>query len=641
MKVKLYAQTGFNAVDIPDSIKIIEDNFIPLKTETNIGIIQNDYIAQITVGDIEHYEARKIDYVIIEDDDTPLNNNKTCYTVESFEMVAPEVCKFTLLIDAYNTIGGFKADSGNLIVAGSANRMSVSLAEDNSQFFILPEPFKPSGKIKITTSDLNKPNSSDTIVRLVETLTIPPKTVAGKIKAGAENITAYDSDNSHVYMGHSTGQYIMKQQSQTPAGNIENITVGQVISPKSRKIKHTAYKITKIDGTSITIDLGTRWWVETENSLEYEKTLVDGTVVSGDLIQDFRDNGKDQDIISYWEIPRNFIVLPLTIPKYDPIEETNYGGLDTAEDVLHISSLTITPITAYNNKARYSQNISVKVVSPVSANQLDKKLYEIINPATTPAQTSYVSDFAIGADIRPSGSPYFLWKYINGEQQVKNKTYEIINGGTWRDIPLVATGVSNKNYENARVNQQANVAKYGDIMSMILGVVGVGVGVATMGAGTALGSGISAIGTSLGARSLVGGIKGFAEHSYNQAEQQRLLDVQGEQASAQLTIGNSTYLREVGDNYFVAVIAQYNEVDTMAYDTFLTKYGYNVGNKPITNADFYSRPAFNYMRINDITIESVNAGINMINMVKQQLQAGVRIWHKKPTPQDMVAGGNR
>ena len=282
MKVKLYAQTGFNAVDIPDSIKIIEDNFIPLKTETNIGIIQNDYIAQITVGNIEHYEARKIDYVIIEDDDTPLNNNKTCYTVESFEMVAPEVCKFTLLIDAYNTIGGFNIDSGNLIVAGSANRMSVSLVEDNSQFFVLPEPFKPSGKIKITTDSLSKPNNYNYIFRMLETLTIPPKTIGAKIKVGTENITTYDSDISHVYMGHSTGQYVMKQQTQTPAGNIENITVGQTISPKSRKLKTTKYNITQINGTTTQIDLGTRWWSTGDGKIDYDIT-VDGKQITGDL----------------------------------------------------------------------------------------------------------------------------------------------------------------------------------------------------------------------------------------------------------------------------------------------------------------------------------------------------------------------
>ena len=639
MKVKMYAQTGFNSVDIPDSIKLIEDSFMPLKTETNIGIIQNEYLAVITVGDIKHYEANKIDYVIIEDDDTPLSNTKTCYTVESFEMVAPDVCKFTLLIDAYNSIGGFGIDSGNLIVAGSANRMSVSLSEDNDKFFTLDEPFRPAEKIKITFFDLEKPRVQSREYFL-ETLTIPPRTVSAIIKDTESLVKDFlvskiDKTNQN-YEGVNIGEYIASLETDTPAGRVKSLILENGISPSLRPLISTQLILNKFDNNKEYIGTATRWWT---HGLTYYEIQIDNKTIEGDLVKDFRQNGKDQDIIAMWHIPAYYIKSK-TEKSYNPASDDDYGGISKIENKLLNRTITITPTTVYNNKARYHQSQKVKVFSLVAGTQIDKNIYEIINPSTKPKQKSYSADCIITADIRPDGSPLFFFKNLNGTPQ-NNTITEIINGGKWQNIPLSASGVSNSNYENARINQQANAAKFGDYMSIGLGILGIGVGVATGGAGTAVGAAISSIGTAMGAKSLVGGIKGYAEHSYNQAEQQRLLNMQGQQASVQLLIGNCNYIRDIGDNYFGCVISSYSDTDMQAYDTFLTKYGYNVGNMPISNANFFSRPAFNYIRINDITIKSANAGINLINIVKQQLQAGVRIWHKKPTPQDMFAGGNR
>lgn len=631
MQAKLYHRTGFNSVDIPDSIKVLEQNFVA-DTFMDINIVQSDYLAELKVADIEYWKARTIDYVVLEDFDAPAGEQKICYTVSRFEMIAPDVCKFILLLDAYNTIGGFNADSGNLIISGSANRMSVSVAEDNAKFFTLNEPFSPAEKTNIITDDLHKPADYNQTIPIIETVTIPPRIVEAKVKQGAQNITLYNANIAKHYMGHSTGEYIMKQQTQTNAGTIESVTVGQNIQPMARTLKNTTLANTGIDNNTYEIELGTRWW--TEWKTKYTKT-VDGETVTGNLIQDFRDNGKEQDVINFWRIPLFFLSI-LTDSDYDPTAITAYGGIDKIENKILLTSLSITPHTVYNNKARYSQSVSVKVISPVSASQLDKKVFEIVDAGTTPAQATYTASCYIGADIRPNGSPFFLFRYINQNEQVKNKTYEIINGGAWRKITLTAEGVSNKNYENARINQQANMAKMS--AGMQIGIGAAGLAAVVLSGGTA---GVVAATAGMMAGNLLGGITGYAKADYNQAEQQRLLAMQGEQASTQLTISNSEYLRDIADNYFVAIIATYSDTDMEAYDTFLTKYGYNVGNKPITNADFYSRPAFNYMRINDITIESVHNNSNLINKVKEQLQAGVRIWHKKPTPQDMFAGGNR
>lgn len=644
---ELYLQTGFNAIDIPDSVNILRNGNFTKKTRTNLNLIQLDYISYLSVDNLKDYEARRVDYVIITDDTEPVGQRDICYIVLDFQTIAVNTVKFTLLLDAYNTMGGFNADSGNLILAGSANRMSVSLADDNANFYTLDEPFRPAERSKVSFDNFDKPTEmAEIYYGLIETLSVPPQIIKSIIKPSPRNNIKYvDSSTRYGVLGVSCGEFIVKQESDTPAGQIESYTYGFMSSPASRTLKETIVGFTALDNTIKQYKLATRWWLT--KLIDYDIT-VDNKQVSGNLIQDFRDNGKEYEMTALWKVPAMYIdvnkfqPVDVSTSKYNPEKAEDYGGLDYIENAVYNKVLKITPPTVYNNKAKYSQSYSIRVVSPVSGNQLEKKIYEIIESSATPANASFNAPAMIGADIRPNGCPFFLFKYINGEEQISHKTVETINGGAWLNIPLLAQGVSNVNYENARINQEANVAKFNAGISAFLAIVSGGIAVATGGAtaGTAVAA-VHNLATASAAANAVRSVKGYAQANYQQSEQQKLLDMQGQQASAQITTGNSSYFREINENWFTAIIARYSDNDMQAYDTFLTKYGYNVGNKTITNADFYSRPAFNYIRINDISIESVHNSITLINKVREQLQAGVRIWHKKPEVQDMFAGGNR
>lgn len=151
--VDLFYCTGFDVINIPCSPDLLYDEYSGQKISfTDVNLIQTDWLGEITL-EIDSEKARNIDYAIVTDEDT---DERTCYIVDHYEMLTEDTCKLYMLLDAYNTMGGFEPGSGNTVIAGSANRISVPLihttdgkfptAEDNT-FFTLEEPFQPSNRL--------------------------------------------------------------------------------------------------------------------------------------------------------------------------------------------------------------------------------------------------------------------------------------------------------------------------------------------------------------------------------------------------------------------------------------------------------------------------------------------------------------
>ena len=161
-RIDMFAETGFNAVDIPCSPQLLYDNFEVFKRYQDLPIVQDEWEANIKVDDLTPEEVRKIDYVIIVDE---LDTTKmTCYTVKNYKFLSDDVVQINLLLDPYNTMGGFiKGSNDNIVIGGSANRLTVPLhhkdgvyerSEDND-FFVLDEPFNPAQKLVMNYEDFN------------------------------------------------------------------------------------------------------------------------------------------------------------------------------------------------------------------------------------------------------------------------------------------------------------------------------------------------------------------------------------------------------------------------------------------------------------------------------------------------------
>ena len=653
MKVELYGNTGFDSVNIPDSPQMVRQYFTPKKVVEDCPINQTNDQANIIV-EIESNLAKTIDYVIIEKNQDDIS----CYTVEHRNETSPDIVVFYLLQDSHGCIGGFGLDSGNLIVSGSANRLTVPITEDETKFFTLDEPFQPSERFDVVFDRLGNPQLQNTII-FAETITIPPQTIESVIEP--ENFGWETSVKKNTWtgvLGVNIGESIAQYKKDTDAGKVETLIINREIKPVMRPLKSTEVVLTDIDGSQKTILTQTRYWVMSPGFTDYEINL-DGKTIKGNLIKDFRDNGRDNDIINCWEMPVEFFEYTDSF-KYEPKTEnagpgSNFGGVGKYYNKIINRNITIqSNYFPYNNKVKYSQSHEIKIFNPVINSQMNKRIYEIVNSGSQPNQQTFVSNFIITADPRPQGCPIFLFEYINGISQ-RMYSAEVLTGGNWRNIPLCATGLSNMNYEKARLEQEKRIQEKNSIGSILGGlgqialgglmVAGSGAGaVATGGASAPVSAGGMTAGGSMilsGGGTILGGITSFIGASQRQQEQQELLNRQSISASSQLLGGNNDFSRDCGNNRFYMMKTSYSQNDLFAYDCFLTKFGYNVGNRPISNADFFSRPAFNYVRLNDITIKSEKYSLNLIENVKTQLKAGVRIWHRPVNVDDMSAGGNR
>ncbi len=649
MEAYFYSETGFNTVDIPDSLELVKEHANQVFYKNNINLIQQDNILKLKVKGMIKNIARAVDYVIISD-----NDEESGYFVNDngYEFVAPDTCTFYLILDPYATIGGLVLQ--NEIISGTANRMTISETEDDTEYFTLIEPFKPSLRNTILEAILDgRMRDPHEDINILETLVIPPKTMKD-----AETTTGYDTGRSYrghtismpsnatrVFESASLNQNVI-QDEETIAGQrmITSTTVNDVQVIEYREMVETNLTIKGLFGDNKTIKTGSRWWKQ--DQLE-GTCLINNQTKKTTVINDLRITGSDSNINNYWAIPAPYISSS-SGSQYQPQEKNGYGGLDSISSSLHESSPSeiinadYTSFNLKNNKAKYGQGTKVIVFNPVNGNKLEKFWYEIIDKNIRPYQSIYQASFKIAADIRPEGFPIFAFKYINGKEGNVNPSLwgycysEILTGGNWRQIPISGQGTNSATSQLALNQQKDNTVfeAVGGALLSITQVISGGVMVAT-GVGSTVGAGLISSGVNSGISTLTN----YVSNSNKQKDQQELLNAQGQVAGSSIKFSSSSFVRELGYNTFYVMYIMYSEEDLKAFDKFLTLYGYNVGNKKITTSDFNSRPGFNYIRINDIDIRS-EKGLWLIERVKEQLKAGVRIWHEMPNTA-RISQGNK
>lgn len=82
-------------------------------------------------------------------------------------------------------------------------------------------------------------------------------------------------------------------------------------------------------------------------------------------------------------------------------------------------------------------------------------------------------------------------------------------------------------------------------------------------------------------------------------------------------------------NSFFIVNTRLDDRDVKRFDKFLSLYGVAT-NKFISKDDFTSRTIFNYVQANIDLIEVSNTPNYLIDMLKERIRVGVRLWHQKP-----------
>ena len=124
-------------------------------------------------------------------------------------------------------------------------------------------------------------------------------------------------------------------------------------------------------------------------------------------------------------------------------------------------------------------------------------------------------------------------------------------------------------------------------------------------------------------------------------DQNTILNARAAYSSFTASVSSVNYACDIGKNTFFAVVCNYSSDDLTMFDRFLTLYGYNVGSMWMTNETLNTRPAYNFIQINDANIISKKGNLALVNDVLDRLKSGLRIWHKKPEVTDFGSGSNR
>ena len=465
---------------------------------------------------------------------------------------------------------------------------------------------------------------------------------------------------------------------------------------------NTTQIITKgLDGEQYPID--TRLAIFNIDNITYDSgsTLPGQLNFKTDLLSDLVATDMANNIIDCWEVPDDYITvgvvsgvgynpfkigydLPATDPRY-PDASGGYGNYNTIISRLKDSAITYVPYSSYaqgviNNKTRYSQSVTVKVYNPASGASLEKNIYDALKEGTNPYQQSYSLPYRIAADIRPNGCPIFAFRYNNGGTDQLSHATEYILGGNWSKVQLNVQGLNGSYFDKLSLNQSKDELNTRTAITLAAGAAGLlaGGALGAMGAG-ALGmlgeSTISSAGTSLvnilnqqgtdagyrgaagslmnrggmgmlaGSAGIIGGITSYVLSMQKLRHQEEILNARCGIATTPIKLSNSNYFNDTDKNKFMYVFTSYNGEDMRNYDTFLTRYGYNVGKMAIRNRHLYSRNNFVYIKANEFhAISNINykynVGKQMMDKVETQLKQGVRIWRKNPDAHNLLPDGN-
>lgn len=641
--IYLYQNTGFNLVDIPESLDLVKSDANLYRRYTDGNVIQAQGLSNVIVDNITSVDAASIDFIIVRDDD----GLEVGYNVlDNFQFVAPQTCQFFITEAALTTIL-----ENMIVVSASANRMHIEVDEDDTEFFSNPEPFEPALSYVIGTSPIDDrfPISNPNCTNILETTVAPPEmitntdqgTIIGSNTVVQQNYTA---DNTFATRKKGT-----KYRNTTPVvttiedsnHNVMSQSVLSTVEPEFRPITPTVYNINKLFEGAVSIYTGSNYWVNGATQVVNQLTSV----------------GMANGITSYWAVPTAYI-KSITDAGYSD-SGASAGGVSIIESDVFNKTVPLNGPTFgvfHNNKVYYGQALTITIFNPISGARLTHQVHEVRDENQFPGDIIEGS-YSITADIRPDGAPIFSWKCKNGLPLIGFP--ETIEGGSWRRIPISADTYGGSFWDRRQLEMQKKLDYYGDetgyknkasigFQSGVITNIGSSLGMGAAGAaimGNPLTLPAATVAGAIGITSATGAKS--EEYGKLYKEMSRAYDIQtaelskrAEVATPVITLSTSNYLREIGYNSFYWMVTSYSQEDLHAFDTFLTKYGYNVGSKAFAKSDFYSRPYFNYVRLNNIIMKTPDFSMYLRNIAEQELMRGVRVWHELPNL-EAIEDGNK
>lgn len=616
--VRLYYETGFNAVNIPDTPALLDT--MTYHDFPALDILQGEHLSSVNIK-ATRAQVKKADYMRLTD-----GTDTFYYIVENFTMTSTDVAVLSIVMDYFTTHGGV---TGLTFLDGVVERHHVASADDVYGAYTEDDPMLvPSKELDFDEVSLFTDMTADTTQTshtILET-TLDLKAIA--TNANAVNYTTQGGDSVTVPLVNATTKVTAVEVNVD--ANQSGMTK-QFITPK------TVY--CDADNVDVISAVGRARSLGVEDGILNSYVIPDAAVV--DYAQSIDADG-------------NVSVL---------------HGAHEFED----TQLDFEYAQVKNKRVLYGSLNSFMLVSPANGNSVTFKPEDIAY--TSGAQMMTSPRVCMNTDPRPDGRPYFRFEYYKRDSN--DFFLNALRGMEWANAPLVFQRRSGEwasklqhDATTGILERDMNMAQTANKISAIQNVLGTVSGGASPMAQTWVGGNAPIAGNDeavryflerqpyeVGASSFALGAQmgvGFANAgmSASLAKQQTELHfkdaylqeaigyLSGKVVAPDLRFAMSETLRDFRGNGCIVYRYRPQTSDIAKLDKVLTMYGYK-DTEPLAGNESYltNRSKFNYIKATGVSVAG-NKPKWLRDGVATQLSVGTRIWHVKPNTTVYTDGSN-
>lgn len=631
----LYLNTGFNAVNVPDSLATL--NLVPAANKVTVpalDIYQARELSTFVIKVTNYAQIRDADYLYL------VNSNDATdfafYSIQNIRMTSMDTAVLSVTMDYLLTAGGV----ANLeFTDGMCERHHVS--DDTFGLYDEDDPYMmPAEMLKIETAE---PDFTGGNILLKNNVIILESTV-----------DLYQTNYDLIHGITGTGiDY------ESSANNV--VTVPSVYSASlvSSTLMDTDPNPTSATPSYETLLPGVTIYISPDGDISLLPSGHDNSWLPHGLAV-VRSLGIESCILAQYCIPL-YMISGASFDSYHQHGEVEklYG----ADKRIAISSLpfirTYSNVTVRNNRLFYGSQCKYTIMSLASGNEASF-LPEEIYLNDQDHSTSPVIEMRV--DPRPKGCPYFRFDVYRGNTDTNMFFVNSVKGLEWQNAPLVYEQASGSRLNQYSYNASRALADYNmnyeaemgafnikraGIEGLVGGVSQIGAGIAGIGTGSV---GIGAAGIAAGVSTIVdAGFDAYVQSkelenrgiNYNiqkNAELQALL-IKNNVVAPSMNFPISEGIRDYVGNGCIVYRTYYTDNDAERIDKILTMYGYR-HTTPITTSLLTNRRKFNYIQAAGVTVKNTGIPKWIRDGIGVQLSVGTRIWHQLPDTSAYTDGTN-
>lgn len=602
--IRLYYETGFNAVNIPDSPALLET--MKHADFPALDILQGEHLSYVNVK-ATRAQVKNADYMRLTD-----GTDTFYYIVEDFTMTSTDVAMLSIVMDYFTTHGGV---TGIAFLDGVVERHHVAVEDDKYGAYTEDDPMLvPSKELEFDEVSLftDMVTEGTTKSHIIIETTLDMKEIA--TNANAINYNTSGGDSVTVPLVNATTK--VSAVNVYVDANDPSVLTKEFITPKTVYCDAGNENVISAIGRA--------------RSLGVEDGILNSYIVPDAAVVDYA-NGVDAD------------GNVATITGAHKFENTD---------------LDFEYATVNNKRVLYGSLNSFMLVSPANGNSVTFKPEDIAYDSFGDITTS--PRVCMNTDPRPDGRPYFRFEYYKGNNY--DFFLNALKGMEWANAPLVYQRRSGEwqaklqhDATTGMLEREQNMENSAYKVNKYLGFVGAfkqGTDFVGMEKQQAFEQAIDSnynlgsMGFNIGMDFVTSGMQLSLSKSKTKLHfkdaflQETVGYVSGKVVAPDLRFAMSETLRDFRGNGCIVYRYRPQTSDIEKLDKVLTMYGYQDTNVLAGHEEYMTnRRKFNYLKASGVSVAG-NKPKWLRDGVAMQLSVGTRIWHVKPDASAYTDGSN-